>query len=95
MAKVKSMKAFNPDGRYVWEPEDEFVLNGQEFSFLFNMLKEITLGKGVYPAQAYVNAYEFMLEKLKAGYEQGVIKELEEPTAKVVEAEPENKKAKK
>lgn len=76
MAKVKTIKSkFNPEGSYQWEPDDEFVLTGQQFSFLFNTFREMALGRGSLPAHIFMDGNEMLLSILKEGFDQGVVKE--------------------
>lgn len=86
MAKVKKIKPFDSNGGYKWEPEDEFILTGRELAFLFNAMKELIYGSGSIPLNYYNQAYELLLDKVKTGYEQGVVT-LHEPETPIEKPE--------
>lgn len=70
---------FNPEKTYKWNPEDQFVLNGKEFSFMYNSMMERR-------AKLLTE-----LEQLNI-FQQKLVEAVESGVAKEVEAESEDKK---
>jgi hypothetical protein len=78
MAKVKKITppSFDLNKNYRWEPTDEFTLSGNDYSVLFHALKMSTQTPTGAPAQTMVDAYQVLLNLLKAGVEAGIVKEI-------------------
>ena len=74
MAKVTSAPVFDENKNYEWKPEDEFVLSGDEFGFLFQTLKAEINGTNIGPKNK-VSQYDILLSILKTAVEKGVAKE--------------------
>ena len=84
MAKVKAFEnkakpVFSPNANYKWEPDDVFEITGQDLANLYHCLnREINEPTGAAIALKY-EAFTGILEVLKRGVEQGVIKEIDAP----------------
>lgn len=82
MGKIKTKLAFDIAKSYQWEPSDEFILTGDQFSQLYNSLKRGAFsGGGIAPIEL-VNCYEILHQLFVLGIEQGIIKEKNEENAK-------------
>lgn len=90
MSKVSSNPVFDENKNYTWKPEDEFVLSGNEFGFLFQLVKAEIDGVGV-GVKTKLAQYEMLQNILKAAIEKGVATEVK--TTPVGEPEPETAKA--
>ena len=60
---------------YKWEPEDEFVLTGEEFSTLVNTLILQATVPGGAPPISIVNSHKILEDLLIKGVEAGIIHE--------------------
>ena len=60
-----------------WKPEDEFKLNGLEFSLLVNAAKDFLNTESSQRVFMVNNMYQVLEKKLKEGVESGVITPVE------------------
>ena|SRR5699024_9877696 len=75
--KEEEKPKFEPGKSYKWEPEDEFILDGKEFSFLYNMFKE--KAQEAEKTMAVFNLFHTIFEE---GIKEGVIVEQTEEDIK-------------
>lgn len=86
MAKISRNKAskakpvYSDKKNYEWKPEDEFVLDGIEFSTVYNTLKEAALSPAGTSAFNIAAAYQAMQSIFVEGVEGGFITETVVPT---------------
>lgn len=69
---VEKELKFNPEKTYKWDPEDQFVLNGKEFSFMYNSMMERR--NKLLTELEQLNIFQ---QKLVEAVESGVAKEVE------------------
>ena len=69
---------YNPEKKYTWSPEDQFVLSGSEFGIVLNALRA-TLNTPEAARILIANQANFAVESILAKYvESGTIKEIAE-----------------
>ncbi len=68
---------YNNNVNYQWKPEDEFKLNGLEFSLLVNAAKDFLNTESSQRVFMVNNMYQVLEKKLKEGVESGVITPVE------------------
>lgn len=68
--KPKEGPKFDPQKNYEWKAEDQFLINGNEFSILYNTMKRIVSEKKLVDA-----SFEIVQNLLESGIESGVITE--------------------
>jgi hypothetical protein len=79
---------FAPGKSYKWEPTDDFILNGEEFSFLLETMRLLaTTADGVIPVNK-VKAHAIFENMLVQGVEGGVILEQVEEAINATDAIP-------
>lgn len=71
--KLTSKPKFVPGKSYKWEPEDEFVLNGNEFSMMYSYFRS-----KLPEAQAVINSFQALQAIFEEGVSEGIIKEMDE-----------------
>lgn len=71
--KTKEKPRFEPGKSYEWKPEDEFVLNGNEFSLIYNVLRTKSQ-----EASAILDSFRVMQKLFEAGIEEGTITEVKQ-----------------
>lgn len=69
------IEKFVPGSSYKWEPTDIFEINGQEFNFLLDIVREAAVKPGGTSAVSLVNIHNFFETLLISGVEQGVVVE--------------------
>lgn len=67
---------FDPKKVYTWNPEDRFVLNGNQFGQILNTLRVVLASKEI---QMLITASDTMEDILADAVEKGVAKEVVEP----------------
>lgn len=74
---LQNKLTYSPDVNYKWDEHDTFEITGKQLAILYHCLtREVTLTGGVPLIQKY-DAYVVIIELLKMGVEQGVIKPTE------------------
>lgn len=87
MAKVVKLNTdpiYDPNKEYSWSPEDEFILDGNQFGLIFQALKtELWSPVGASAKQKF-DAYLQLEEALRLAVKQGIAKEALPPIEQVV-----------
>ena len=76
--ETPSTQTYDPNKKYVWTPQDQFVLSGEEFGIVLNALRAVLNTKEaarILIANQANNAVEAVLAK---NVENGVVKEAPE-----------------
>ncbi len=73
---VKEVAAFDTKKSYQWQPEDQFILNGQEFSVLYTVLKNEVYLPGGTSIKQKIDAFTILEEVMREAVESGVAKEV-------------------
>lgn len=76
--KVVSKPVFDESKNYAWKPEDEFALSGNEFGFLYQVIKAEIDGVGI-PIKTKLAQYDLIRGLLEAAVEKGIATELPLP----------------
>lgn len=75
VVKLNTDPEYDPKKEYEWTPEDEFILDGNQFGFLINTLKnELFTPTGTSAKQKF-DAYNILEEILKLAVKQGIATE--------------------
>lgn len=73
---------YDPNIPYSWTPEDDFVLDGNEFGLIYQTLKTEASVPGGVSARQKVAAFELLEQILSHAVEVGVAKPLQENKVK-------------
>lgn len=71
--KLTSPPKFEPGKSYKWEPDDEFVLNGKEFSLLYQVLRA-----KADEANAVLACFNTLQALFEEGVKEGIVVPVEE-----------------
>jgi hypothetical protein len=84
MAKVVEMKpTYDATKHYKWNPEDTFILSGEQFASILNALRAISNVIPIFLLQQANNSVEDIIKK---AVEEGTVKEMTEgETKKIVD----------
>jgi len=78
-AKKPAPINYDPNKKYRWQPTDEFVLSGAEFSTVLNATRAILNSPEARIILLAQRANEIAEEALKQAVESGMVKEVDEP----------------
>lgn len=73
---IETNPEYDNQKSYGWTPEDDFVLNGNEFGILYQALKAEVIIVGGASQMQKVKAFEVLEEILKLAIKAGVAQEL-------------------
>lgn len=68
--------SYDPNKKYTWTPNDEFVLNGGEFGLILNTLRSILNTQEAAKILLANQANDIIEGKLAKAVESGVVKEV-------------------
>lgn len=75
---IETVKSYDPNKKYGWTPDDQFIMSGQEFGIVLNALRAVLNtqeASKILLANEANKAVEALLAK---GVETGMVKEIEE-----------------
>ena len=73
----KEKNVYNPSKKYTWKPEDEFVLNGEEFGIILNSLRSTLNTPEAAKILLASRANDVIESLITRGVENGDVKEME------------------
>lgn len=78
-AKLYYPPTYDPNIAYIWNPEDDFVLDGNEFGILFQTLKIQSHSNTELTPKQKVDAYNVLERVLKLAVEKEIAKPAPKP----------------
>ena len=80
LKKAEKKPKYDPNKRYQWQPSDQFVVSGQEFSLILNSLRTFLARPESQAVLRAEQAHFAVEEAIARAVELGVAKEMPEPT---------------
>lgn len=75
---IEPISAYDPNKKYGWTPDDQFVMSGQEFGIVLNALRAVLNTQEASKILLANEANKAVEAVLAKGVEAGMVKEIEE-----------------
>lgn len=75
---IEPVNSYDPNKKYGWTPEDQFVMSGQEFGIVLNALRSVLNTQEAARILLANEANKAVEGVLARGVEAGMVKEIEE-----------------
>lgn len=75
---IEPISAYDPNKKYGWTPDDQFVMSGQEFGIVLNALRSVLNTQEAARILLANEANKAVEGVLARGVENGMVKEIEE-----------------
>lgn len=75
---IEPINSYDPNKKYGWTPEDQFVMSGQEFGIVLNALRAVLNTQEAARILLANEANKAIEGVLSRGVESGMVKEIEE-----------------
>lgn len=75
---IETVKSYDPNKKYGWTPDDQFVMSGQEFGIVLNALRAVLNTQEAAKILLANEANKAVEAILAKGVEAGMVKEIEE-----------------